>query len=123
MRAPTSSVSTSWTVAYVREVVSVPDAFTALQVRFSYQLADVAEGSRPDGARRTVCGSPRFRSVHGRLTPVDGDLHLDEAQAEVSRIAPAPAGASTLTPTEARVADKLNVRSRSELVVRLTSQQ
>jgi DNA-binding CsgD family transcriptional regulator len=76
---------------------------------------------------------------------------IERAQAEVSRIAPAAAGVSTLTPTEARVAalvasgrtnkeaaaelflsvktveanlsrvyHKLNVRSRSELVVRMT---
>jgi DNA-binding CsgD family transcriptional regulator len=87
--------------------------------------------------------------------PLAWRLCLDQTGAgQLSRVAPAAAGVSTLTPTEARVAalvangrtnkevaaelflsvktveanlsrvyDKLNVRSRSELVVRLISQR
>jgi DNA-binding NarL/FixJ family response regulator len=105
-------------------------------------------------AKRKRAARESLEEALGIFKSLGASSWIQRSESELSRIAPAPAGTSTLTPTEARVAhliasgrtnkeaaaelflsvktvesnlsrvyDKLNVRSRSELAARVTSQR
>ncbi|HEY4845105.1 MAG TPA: AAA family ATPase [Candidatus Dormibacteraeota bacterium] len=105
-------------------------------------------------AKRKRVARERVQEAADIFTSLGASAWIKRAKAEAGRIAPAPAGVSTLTPTEARVValvvsgrsnkevaaelslsvktveanlsriyDKLNLRSRSQLVARVASQR